>query len=431
MFNVKKICNSALGQVSNKEFFFWFLIAFALRLIFLFATAHSDLIFVHYSPTKLATEGVFDIYRNSNPFSIYYPPLTYFFFGGYQLASLPFNSNFFNWIQNVHNVGLREWLIQNGTSINFFKQIFFMKFPFFIFDVLCLVIILKYLKEAYHKKRALRLWSINPVILYGVYGFGQTDILPAFFAILSLLLLKYSKQWWGFFCLSIAALFKTFTIFMMLPFLIFLTKSKKDLFNKLLALAIPFLVIFLPLFISSKGKILYAIFFDPGVKLTPFLDFFQKTIICFLFLVLFYGAYKLRNDKKQDDCLLNLSIASIMVLYGSVFIPVHYFVWVMPFLIIAVSKETIPLNVYLFLVTLLFLYNLNSPNTTSWLFLPINPEFFSNFPGLPDLMHKFHIKWGGVMLISRLLFKISCILIAMELVGQSSLIKRLFKIKIG
>ncbi|MEW6407092.1 MAG: glycosyltransferase 87 family protein [Patescibacteria group bacterium] len=432
IIHIKNFFNLAVKQIPKKQFIIWFGIAVILRLLFLYMTMHGDLFFIHYYPTKLGTQGLFDIYRNGNISSLYYPPLTYFFIGVYQLLLKPFNPEFYNWIQNIFNSNdVRVWLVNNGISTEFFKQIFFMKFPVVVFDFLCFFIILRYLEKPCHKKTALKLWSINPVILYGIYGFGQIDIIPAFFAALSLLLIKYKNEWWGFFCLSVAALFKTFTIFMVLPFLILLTRSKRDLFKKLLALIIPFIIVFLPLLISSKGRILRSIFFDPGDKLIPCLSYLQKSITIIFFILLYYVAYKLREKEKKDHWLLMLSIASLMILYSVAFIPVHYFIWITPFLIIAVSDNAFPLKFYWFLIVLVFLYCLNSPNTTSRLLMPINPKFFYKFPSLPDLMHKMHIKWGAIMLSARLIFTASCVLIAFELIGVSSIIERLFKIKIG
>ncbi|MBF0494506.1 MAG: hypothetical protein HQL28_05180, partial [Candidatus Omnitrophica bacterium] len=268
----------------------------------------------------------------------------------------------------------------------------------------------------------LKLWSLNPVILYGIYMMGGVDIIPAALAMLALLLMKERKIWPAFILLSAAALFKTFSLFMLLPLLVFITRGKKDLLVNLTAMAIPFAVVLLPFFFSSGYEVLGSII-PPSASgnsgaLGMILPMVEKLVFVGLYLALLFGSFKLRNSS-DDKAILRISIASILLLYTLLFTPVHYFVWVIPMLIAAVCLKMISMRLYMVQILCLFIFNLNSSATSFGLFMPIDPHFFSGIPGLPDIIHGFSIKWGIIMLMARMAFMAICVIMAMNVMGLS------------
>ncbi len=417
-------------KIKVKDLVLWITLAFFLRLICIFIAAHSDLIYINYYASKLTYEGVFDIYRyihvtGADIMGTYYPPLTYFVLGGFQFMLRPFDPGFYHWIKVVFSMGTGEWLLANGASFAFFRHLFFMKAPYLVFDALCVYAVLRYLGDRSSKIRALKLWCFNPVILYGVYMIGQADIMPASVAVLAVLMMKEHKLWWGFFLLSTAALFKTFAGFMILPLLIFLSRSVKGLLKNLVPVVIPFVLVALPFFISSRGYVInsfFPAFYAGGVAATPW-PLVQKAVFMGLYLLLISTCFRAKREP-DGISVLDISISSLMLVYVIFFVPVHYFVWVIPLLMIAVCQGVIPAWVYHGLVICLFVSNLNSAGTTTALLEPLNPRFFHGLPGLPDLMHNLSIRWGAVMLLARLVFKAACVLTAMELIGRISFLKR-------
>lgn len=418
------------------SFAFWILLAVFLRLIAMLIAVHGDFVFVNYFPGKLAHEGVLDIYRyidvnfgEDMKFTwTYYPPLTYFVLGAFQFILRPFTHGFYQWIHAVYSAGtgVSGWLTASGVSFDFFRYLFFMKLPYLAFDGLCIFAIFQYVGDRSLRMKALKLWSVNPVILYGVYMFGQVDIMPASLAVASLLLIKRGKYWWGFLLLSAAALFKTFTVFLILPFLIVLARSRKAVLKNMTAVIIPFILVLLPLYISSRGCVMVSLFPKFYIERSAAIPwpFVQKMIFTGLYLFLTFTCFKLRKER-EGVSVLGLSISALMLVYTLFFVPVHYFVWVVPFLVIAVCLRVVPAWLYWFQIFCLFVYNLNSPKTTTALLAPVNPRFFYGLPGVPDLMHSLSIRWGAVMLGAQLVFIAVCVLIAMDLTGRTSFLKRL------
>ncbi|KJJ85237.1 conserved hypothetical protein, membrane [Candidatus Omnitrophus magneticus] len=386
---------------------------------------HSDITFVHYFPSKFLSEGVIDIYSyiKANLSGIeglcYYPPLTYFFLGLSQVVFNPLNAGFSAFIENVYKNDIISYLVHYGASLEYYRYIFFMKIPYFIFDVSCLAIIMKYIEDRDLKIKALKLWLINPVLLYGVYMFGQVDIMAAFTVALGIFLMKQQKIRQGFFVLSLAVLFKTFPIFIIPPVFIYATRSKKDFFKNLIAIITPIILIFIPLYISSGGYVINSVFpkfyaEDTGIFSGTIL---QKIIFIFFYGIIIWNSFKRRGDKSISyDYILKISLACVLLSYILFFTPVHYFVWAIPLLVIVVSLGILKKRIYWILIILLFIYNLNSPLTTTHLFAPLNPIFFSHLAGLPDIMREFlHVKWGYVMLVARLGFMVVAVVTALSL----------------
>ena len=389
------------------------------------AALHSDLIFINFFPSKLAYNGIIDIYRyifeNFGGDKIvwsYYPPLTYLVLGAFQFIFKPLEGGFYNWIQQVYSSGCDKWLIANGVSFDFFKYLFLMKLPYAAFDCLCIIVMMKFVDEKRQKMNALKLWSFSPVLLYGVYMFGQIDIMPASLALVSVLLFKEKRNRWGFFLLSMAALFKTYTIFLILPFLVMFSRSWRDLAKNLAAAAVPFIFILLPYYISSRGYVINSIFprFYVADVTAGSWQYVQKAIFLGLYLFLLFACHKSAR-KGEGMPVLVVSISTLMILYTLFFVPVHYFIWVTPFLILAVCLKFVPAWLYYFQMLCLFTYSLNGAGTTTGLLAPLNPGFFLGLPGLPDMFHQLNIRWGMVMLSARLVFTAICVLVAMELIG--------------
>jgi len=419
------------NRISIKQIAVWLSLAAILRLAAIFMAVHSDIVFINFFPGKFASLGVMDIYRYiavnfpGERIWSYYPPLTYFTLGISQAALASFDPGFAPWISEVYSGGLREWLISYGSSPRFFRYLFLMKAPYIVFDAVCLFAIWDYLHGWNARLRALKLWSLNPVILYGVYMFGQVDIMPAALTVLAVLFARDGKNISSVLLLSCAALFKTFSIFLLPLFVFTGVRSYRDILGRVFLAALPFCLVLVPLVASSGKYALESLF--PKFYLSGGSDavgsFVRKTIFIMLYLIIAVRCFKRRAAGEADN-FLKYSIAVIMAVYVMFFVPVHYFVWVVPLLIIAVARGIIPAWLYWGQIACLFVYNLNSARTTTSLFAPLGPGFFYKLPGLPDLMHKFGIRWGGVMLLAQLLFVLICVVMAMEIVGQIHYFKR-------
>lgn len=409
------------------NFILWMGLALAIRIFVMMFFVHGDLIFIAYFPTKLLNSGVLDIYRYieinfpEGRIWTYYPPLAYYAVAIFQKILGLEHQGFHQWVENVFMVGVNNWMRVNTLSFAFYKYLLLMKLQYLFFDISSLFCIFLLAQGCEMRRRIMRLWVFSPVLLYGVYVFGQIDIIPTFLMLLSLVLIKKNKRGYAFFLLGVAVLFKTFTLFLFLPFLIALSETRNDFMKNAVLFSVPVACVLIPLWISSGGSVLYSMFPRGYVREMSFGFWFslQKIIFIFFYLLMLFSCIKKRING-EDIIIPELAVAVLMLVYCMYFIPVQYFVWVTPIMFIELCRGKIPGWLFWCQIISLFIYNLNGPSTTSWLLAPINPDFFLNIPGLPDIMHLFSIRWGGVMLLSRLFFTIICVFIAMDFLGYSS-----------
>lgn len=415
-----------IKTIRISEIVLWIGVALLLRLTLMFTTAHSDLIFINYFPSKLAYEGVFDIYRYiSLHFPVdrvwsYYPPLTYLEIGCFQWVLRPFASGFGSWIQTVYSSGLDNWLISNGSSLSVIRYIFLMKVPYLFYDALLIWALAMMIPGGPARIRGAALWALNPVLLYGIYMFGQMDIMPSAVAALGVLLLMRRQGTWGFIFLGTAALFKTFPLFMVPPLLVVTSRSPKDFLRHSFSAALPMVIVLAPLMLSGGAEVIRSLFpkfYMEGACQSHWL-LVRKAAFAVFYILLLIGANR-KREKADETAILSVAAASVMVLYVMFFAPVHYFVWAMPLLIAALCSGIIPARLYWGLITLVFVYSLNGARTTTQLFAPLDPVFFLGLPGLPDMMHNIGIRWGYVMLGAELAFTALCVMTAMALAGVS------------
>jgi hypothetical protein len=422
--------------LSVYSFSLWIAAAILLRVVAMFSGVHSDVIFVNYFPSKLAYEGVVNIYQYiglnfpGEKMWSYYPPMTYFTLGLCQVVFKPFVAGFNVWIYSMYFGDIGKWLVENGATYTFFKYLFFMKLPYVVFDGICLFCVIKSLRGEDERLRGLRLWILNPVVLYGIYMFGQVDIMPAAFAALAVFFMYRGRLWQGFLLLSLGALYKTFTIFLIPLFLVMFIRGKGRLLKNLAATIAPFIFIYLPLYVSGGKEAIYSMFprfFQVATGDSLHFSVFIVAVFALLYLYLMFYCFKI-GKRADGDLIVKVCVAALMIVYvysmATFPATVHHFVWVMPFLIIAVCLGIMPEWLYWLQVASLFLYNLNGPLTTTALLAPLNPGVFMKLPGLPDLMHLLLIPWGAVMLFGQVLFIALCVIIATDLMGLTCFIGR-------
>lgn len=423
--------------IKGSDVFLWIAVALVVRLVAMLACLHPDIIFVNFFPSKLAYEGVWDIYRYisvnfpGDKMWSYYPPMTYFTLGASQAALKALMPGFGQWITEMYFGDIGKWLVTYGASVTLNKYLFFMKLPYLMFDGICLFAVWKYSAPRGGELTALRLWSLNPVILYGIYMFGQVDIMPAALAAAAILLMSRGRTATAFLLLSTAALFKTFTIFIILPLFIISSRNIKDAMKNIAAVAAPFILIFLPLYLSGKGEALQSLFpkfFQVSGDQFSYCKFVNIGVFAAFYLWLLVIAFLGAGKRPTDHFILKVSIAALMLVYvysmATFPATVHHFVWVVPILIMAVCSGILPEWLYWLQMLFLFIYNLNSAYTTTGMLAPLDPRFFLALPGLPDMMHELSIKWGMIMLAGQLAFVAVCVVMATDMLGLTSFIKR-------
>jgi len=317
----------------------WFLavIGLLIRLMLMPITFHPDIWAISFSQHLFAYKGVLNIYdylgnlpKSSSMILNYgrnfftYPPLAYFTLGIFGIVLKPFfNTDF------VNNLAGNLPNILNDSRL--YWHLFLTKFPYLFFDFGILFFLIKLFDDDRKKKMIALLWIFNPLSLYTTYMIGQFDIIPVFFTILSLYLVKIKKPGWGAFALGIGGAFKMFPLFF-LPFLV-VTESK-NFWNSIKLFAVgllPFLVTILP-FLSSiafRQTVLFSnqsqkmIFAKIPVSGAEYLSIFV------VFYVFFLGIAFLR---KAD--LWKCFMVIMLLFFGVTHYHPQWFLWLSPFLLI-------------------------------------------------------------------------------------------------
>jgi len=308
---------------------------------------------------------------------------------------------------------------------------FLMKWAYLFFDLACCFLIF----FAYRRDKEISwmsllcAWLFHPVLLYGVYVFGQYRIIDTMFMWLIVFFLKRDKPVFACLSLSCILLLDNFGFIVLLPFILCLGTDVKSILKYFLSAIVPFAVVFIPLLIHSGGYVVdaylgskflwqatHAVF--PSI---PYSSMILKTIFAGGFIYVFLLLLKNHKLHLSSDQRLKLVgyvwCALLLPFFAGTMTSVHYFLWVLPFFMI-LEKEGCPwprtLN-YL-LIFLLFLFNLDSRSQNLGLFTPLDPNVRS-IPSLHEILAQW-IPWGKVIGISRMLFSILCLFMAWRLIGK-------------
>ena len=242
------------------------------------------------------------------------------------------------------------------------RVFFFLKVPYLLFDIFGLVALLGVL-EREDRKAGVAAWMLNPFILYVTYGWGQTDILAASLTMAALYLVKRmmstKRVKFGLLaCLALgfAASFKPFALALLPIFSLFASKNTKTSWFQFFAaglspfiLAIPFISQpFLQMILAYGGYLTARNFNLPwGSQFTIYVAFA-------VYLALIY--YLLVVEDFSFDNLLTACLIVFSALYGlTVWLP-NWFLWGMPFVLLALLRRPKLIGVYLLTTVFYFVF---------------------------------------------------------------------------
>ena len=212
------------------------------------------------------------------------------------------------------------------------------KIPLIIFDLLTGVILVFLFSESFRKK-ALWIWMLNPFTLWATSMIGQVDIMPTFFLILAFFLMRKNKNNWAAVSLGMGAAMKSFPI-LIFPFFLFMFDKFSEKVKLTILFAFP-LIVSIGLYILSPSFRQYALF-------APQLDkiFYSHIMLSGgegIFITIFglIGLFLLFISKKRqvEDFLVFSTTALVWILAFTHF-HLHWFLWVMPFLIILFLEKS-------------------------------------------------------------------------------------------
>jgi Gpi18-like mannosyltransferase len=259
-----------------------------------------------------------------------------------------------------------------------------MKLPFLGFDLGIAFLLLKIARR--RSSLVFKFWMLNPVAIYVSYLTGCYDILPTFFTVIALYFAQEKRLSSSYFSLGVAAALKLYA-FLLLPVFILAFPNRIRSQAKFVVLAVvPYLASALPDVISSWPTLLplntfsarqpnyiLGLEYNLGPNIATGLN-----DVLYVF-VLLYGLLLLFQYSKENGRSENLwkYMLSVLMLYFVISnFHVQYFLWVVPFVGVAIGSDLHYLKPHLIQIICYAAYICYTGTTAAaGLFVPLSPFF--------------------------------------------------------
>lgn len=407
----------------------------AIRLLLMPIALQGDIYFINVLPSAIYSRHTLDLYAYfakdlALHGFIHYPPLVGYLTAFSQFVFLPVCPELASLTDHLSPL-TTAFDLSIFSLVERLRFVFFMKLPYLIVDALCFALIWRISDSPKVRNFLVLFWLFHPVALYSTYIFGQYRIYTAFFEwALIYALLKDRKT---LACLAFGAilLLENFAFMLLVPFVLAMGDTWRDRWKYTLLCILPFILVFLPLYVHSKGYAVYA-YWGPaysgqalkGIFLSfPLLSaVVGKLILGMVFLwvsvILLQKQTSPRKESSTLPLVANVWCALLLTVYATTMVSVHYFMWTLPFYIyLAAGKPPWPSWLSVALIFLLFLFNLDSRGQNLGLFTPLMLERANQFPSLHEILARY-LPWGKVIGLSRLLFSAICLYMTYQLIQK-------------
>lgn len=388
-----------MKEKTSSNFFqniiFFLVLGVLLRLILMPITFHPDLLGHSFSAYFLAYEGKINLYetladlsashplvKNFGVSDIFiYPPLTYYTLGIFRILIKPLADP--NLIPRL--MGNLDFL---HSYPRLFEHLFLFKVPYLFFDVGLAFLLASLFEEPKKKRLVFALWMFNPVAIYVPFMIGQLDLLPVFFTVLALYFYKKSRNYMSMLSMGIAASYKMYPLFLILPLAFLISDKFKERFKLVVAGIFPFVFFIAPFINSSAFR---AMVFSPKSQKMLFMGWALSgaevvyPFVLFLSIIIFFSYYHRRHISP-----VTYFLAILLLVFSVTHFHPQWFLWVIPFLVLESVEnnfENIVLTLTIFLGWL-FLTLLFEPSLSFGLFNPIWPSLDKSI-GLSDIVNKY------------------------------------------
>lgn len=373
------------------------MVAALIRIFLMPLSAHSDLFSISVFPPLLFKEGVVDIFSyvraNINQANFqYYPPLTYFTLAAFHSTYPIFSDSFIDWMHQIRILeaegieGQADYYITNAPNPHIFRDLFLAKFPYLVFDIGAVIVLIKFQKLNLVSKYAIIIWLLNPILLYGVYIFGQLEAIPNFFILLGFLLLL-KNPYLAVFFLGIAAAYKNYAFIFTLPVILIYGDSLKKKLILLAISALPSLVFIIPTALNNTSEAIFTLtpksFLHYKRELAGWAFYSQilrysLTLVAYSFILLLAKSLRLKNKFALSVGLCLCAMLLLITLAPRTHF--HYLLWFTPLLFLW-FKRTKTIIMVILVQTLSFAsYKILASHLQLGLFAPINPQYFASLP---------------------------------------------------
>jgi len=283
------------------------------------------------------------------------------------------------------------------------------KMPFVLADTATTCLIYNFVLELKHSKplaeTSALIYFLNPYLIWISSVWGMFDSLPALFSLTSLVLLHHRKLKISAMSLSVATAYKLYPLLFIAPILLFLGRQNRQL-RQIIAYVLVYFVALLVLFLPSLST-MFAMLHGlvtpaPDVDRSGFgLTYWSvllvvpssNTVVVWIsnsVLAFTLAAVTVVALKRPAASILTVNrvqLAYVLAVFLSFrFVPEQFFVWALPFMILAIAEERIEKGIYWAASAVALLYavtNLRLP----FYFLPLYPWIGTL---LRDWMHWFY-----------------------------------------
>lgn len=225
---------------------------------------------------------------------------------------------------------------------NIFFQLFLMRIPILLADVILYVLLCLLLPAK--EKKVLFLYFASPILFYINYYHGQLDSIPTTFLFLSLFVLFKDKKLFSFILLGLGIATKTHLLIVLPFYFVYLVKMHYPI-KKLVGLSFISLSIFcvINVFFYSSG-FLHTVFQNQEQQRLLFLTmpFGYNNVTIFIAPAVLLGIlYKFSSYKKLNADSLILSLGLVFTVLIALVPPMQgWFYWSLPFLVYFFIKYT-------------------------------------------------------------------------------------------
>jgi hypothetical protein len=361
---------------------------------------HTDLFFNFVNPFHLTDSWIFDPYKyfaeyysDEQAMSFLYDPVHYWLFGLWSgLTGILVGSEYQVWMREIGDMmfspQLEKIFALSGAETKF-KTLFIWKCLYLVFDLLILFCALRIMPQEKDKVSFVKIWAGSVVILYSLYLFGQSGIVPTGLIFLGLYLyyLKLPLKWVGL-CFALSVPFKLFSL-LVLPIPFLMARGRREKIETACYSLLPLLAIYVPIFVHSNGLVFwrtnvgYVAYAVEGLS-WKWVLISAKAFLGVGYFAVCYHAWFLSKGGPKD---LARYLFIVLLLLLSVPLKIYYYIWVLPFWFIFLNEKKVYRPIYFTIIFILFFSNLSSKSTSIGVLAPLSSDFFMSFPGWMDISY--------------------------------------------
>lgn len=256
-----------------------------------------------------------------------YPPMYYLTVGVY-LKVVQFLQLLPSYLFSINDCPVFELILDK-------RFLFWVKLPYLIIHGLSAFVFSKFFPT--NRFKWFLFWLLNPIVIFVCFMFGQFEIIPAFFIILSLYLAKREKVYLSFLALGMGAAYKNFPFLLVFPFFFYLTKGTKEKLVSLILLILPYVLSLSPYL--NKDYLKFAVFSENTkmLDLGFYLGETKISVYVALFVILILAA--LTEKVKNFNYLLKYCFAFSLIYFLTSAWGPQRFLFLLPTLLLISSQS--------------------------------------------------------------------------------------------